>query len=830
MAANGNAANGNADDNRTLRQLVFPTNMNLRPMGIALPAVTQNWDIHANFIQILPKFHGMLGEDPSDHGREEYVRLVSFPFTLQDGARDWLYTLPTGAVTTWRQLQQKFLEKYFPASRVQEMRRRIGSLKMGTNESFYDYWGRFQTMLAKCPQYQITEHDLIQYFIGGLRPHERTIMNASCGGSILNKQSVEAFRILTEMAEDNRDFSGEGIRVVSETERAPDQDSRIDRLCDKIEKILSGASMARKPRPCGVCKSISHFTDECPTLQDEMEEVNAVGGQNGHSRRYDPHSQTYNPGWRDHENFRWRRPEDGHPARPLPPPEEKRKPSRLEDLVFAMAEENEKFKQETRAGLSHMSKQINQLAQAMHKMEEKNGKLPSQVENPREQVNAVALRSGKEFPEMIRPREEKDDVPLEEEVEKIPTEDKAQEAEQTDAVPISEVKQSAKMPTPERRKPPFPGRLTQNRKEEETREMLKVFSKVKINIPLIEAIKQVPRYARFLKKLCTRKVRFNDDARFLVGENISAVIQRKLPKKCDDPGMFMIPCIIGDRKVEKAMLDLGASINVMPLSVFKELKIGPLKKTRVVIQLADRSNVYPEGLIEDVLVKVDELIFPVDFYVLDMGTVTSKSSVLLLGRPFMKTARTKIDVDKGTLTCEFDGEKVTFNIFEVIKHPPDTENCNFVNTFHSPSRSTLSMVSNREPLEWALWDGLNNQDALNEDEDIRDGIMMLYSLEEMPHGCVDYGVPIRRNDDKLMSSIVKAPTLELKALPRHLKYVYLGDNETLHVIIKCPNGAIELINPDTGRRFKVNGHRVKAYLGHSEEDITVIWLTEPTYA
>ena len=94
----------------------------------------------------------------------------------------------------------------------------------------------------------------------------------------------------------------------------------------------------------------------------------------------------------------------------------------------------------------------------------------------------------------------------------------------------------------------------------------------------------------------------------------------------------------------------------------------------------------------------------------------------------MKTARTKIDVDKGTLTCEFDGEKVTFNIFEAMKHPPDTENYNFVNTFHYPNRSTLSMMSNREPLEWALWDGLLDQDALDEDDDIRDGIMMLYSL------------------------------------------------------------------------------------------------------
>ena len=116
--------NGHTDnmavEGRTLRQLVFPTNMNLRPMGITIPAVTQTWDLQASFIQILPKFHGMTGEDPqrhlqdfemvcqtqpSDHGREEYVRLVSFPFTLQDGAWDWLYTLPTGSVTTWGELQ-----------------------------------------------------------------------------------------------------------------------------------------------------------------------------------------------------------------------------------------------------------------------------------------------------------------------------------------------------------------------------------------------------------------------------------------------------------------------------------------------------------------------------------------------------------------------------------------------------------------------------------------------------------------------------------------------------------------------------------------------------
>ncbi|KAL0294594.1 UNVERIFIED_CONTAM: hypothetical protein Sangu_3214800, partial [Sesamum angustifolium] len=118
------------------------------------------------------------------------------------------------------------------------------------------------------------------------------------------------------------------------------------------------------------------------------------------------------------------------------------------------------------------------------------------------------------------------------------------------------------------------------------------------------------------------------------------------------------------------MCDLGASINVMPLSIFESLHVGPLKETGVVIQLADRSVVYPEGVLEDVLVQVNELVFPADFYVLDMREDNSPSSTsILLGRPFLKTARTKIDVHAGTLSMEFDGEIIKFNIFDSMRYP-----------------------------------------------------------------------------------------------------------------------------------------------------------------
>ena len=198
------------------------------------------------------------------------------------------------------------------------------------------------------------------------------------------------------------------------------------------------------------------------------------------------------------------------------------------------------------------------------------------------------------------------------------------------------------------------------------------FRKVEINIPLLEAIRQLPKYARFLKGLCTNRNKLNLQDKVRVGENVSAVLQTKLLQKCKDPGMFTIQCIIGQKRIENGMLDLGASINVMPLSIFKTFNLGPLKDTRVVIQLADRSNVYPEGVVEDVLVKVNEFIFPADFYIVDMNDDNSvNSAVLLLGRPFMSTARIKIDMHEGTLSVEFDGE--TIMLFLVLMITKDFE-------------------------------------------------------------------------------------------------------------------------------------------------------------
>ncbi|CAN6576812.1 unnamed protein product [Malus baccata var. baccata] len=283
-----------------------------------------------------------------------------------------------------------------------------------------------------------------------------------------------------------------------------------------------------------------------------------------------------------------------------------------------------------------------------------------------------------------------------------------------------------------------------------------------------------------------------------VGENVSAILQRKLPPKCKDPGSFTIPCVIGNTRFEYAMLDLGASINVMPYSIYASMNLGALKNDGVIIQLADRSNAYPKGVLEDVLVQVNHLVFPADFYVLEMDESDHAPSLpILLGRPFMKTTRTKIDVYSGTLSMEFDGEVVNFNLSDSIKYPSEDHSCFSIDIIDSLAQGYLDDL-NDDALEKVITRGMELK-TKGADSSVTHGIHglghavhpseelieVVAALESSPKLDGKYttreSIPISTN--KLLPSIIQAPILELKPLPSHLKYIFLGENETLPAII-----------------------------------------------
>ncbi|XP_073061693.1 uncharacterized protein [Primulina eburnea] len=593
---------------RTLRELANP-NVIQQPLCIQFPTTDATFELKSGLIHLLPTFRGLAGEDPHKHLKEfhigctamkpqgiteEQISLRAFPFSLADKAKDWLYYLPSGTITTWDNMKQQFLEKFFPASRAANIRKDICGIRQLQGETLYEYWERFK--------------QLFQYFYEGRSLFDRNMIDAASGGALVNKTPQEARALISNMAANAQQFST----------RQDNPPRQVNEICVRHYK--------RKPRNKSM--RLVDFLDSpnvdmihflIATIQDGgITQISAIRIKEANK---DIHSKigtnnTY---------------QNKHPT------------------------------QETRASIQNLGTQITQIATSVSKLEAQNsGKLPSQtVANPKENASAMVLRSGKQI-------DQKNTSPTKNTEEKSTNEEIEGESEKEPKVNSKSFSSTISNAVV----PPFPSRLEKSKKMDYEKEVLETFRKVEINIPLIDAIKQIPRYAKFLKDLCTNKRRFKSDEKVSVGESVSAVIKKSLPNKCKDPGMFTMPCVNGNLKIERAMLDLGASINVMPYSIYCALNLGPLKETRVVIQLADRSNAYPEGVVEDVLVQVKELIFPADFYILRMEEDSAAiSAPILLGRPFMKTARTKIDVEEGTLSVEFDGEIVKFSIFDAMKYP-----------------------------------------------------------------------------------------------------------------------------------------------------------------
>ncbi|RDY10528.1 hypothetical protein CR513_04937, partial [Mucuna pruriens] len=574
-----------------------------------------------------------------------------------------------------------------------------------TGETLHEYWERFNKLCATCPHHQISEQLLIQYFYEGLSMMDRSMIDAASGGALMDKTPVAARHLISNMASNTQQFGIRGpnpSRPVNEIGAASNQrlENQLTELTSLVRQLaVSQHHPAMAAKVCGICTSMEHPTDLCPTLQEtesgQTESVGAVGGfqygkQPYQNRQFDNQPYGKQPFWLNSQpgpyaaqragfmpnapygTTSYQQPSSQYSTSSFPP-QQQRTPTQgnspsLEDLMKQLATSNLEFQQSVSssnlqfqqnmtATIQDLKMQIGQLANTVSELQSAgSSSLPSQsIPNPRGNAHAVTLRSGKELPQ---PEQHQEPQPAEADSEAAANSQSHPET----AVPL-----------------PFPSRTVSAKKPDSDDELLKMFRKVEINIPLLDAIKQIPKYAKFLKELCVHKRRKMKGNRELGGvvssltrNHPTAGISQVLPKKCRDPGIFSVPCTIGDCTFADAMLDLGASINVMPASTYRSLNFGDLEPTAMTIQLANRSIVQPLGVLEDVLVQVNELIFPADFYVLDMEDETSgKGSTLILGRPFLMTARTKIDVHAGTLSMEFGDTLVQFNIFEAMKHPTE---------------------------------------------------------------------------------------------------------------------------------------------------------------
>nr|GEX55842.1 reverse transcriptase domain-containing protein [Tanacetum cinerariifolium] len=217
---------------------------------------------------------------------------------------------------------------------------------------------------------------------------------------------------------------------------------------------------------------------------------------------------------------------------------------------------------------------------------------------------------------------------------------------------------------------PYPLRRDNERRHDQSNEQIEkfyeIFKDMSFEISFTDALILMPKFASTLKALIGNKEKLSEMARTPMNEHCSAVILNKLPRKLGDPGKFLIPCEFPGINECFALADLGASINLMPLSVWEALLLSELTLTCMTLELADRSVSKLIGIVKDVSFKVGVFHFPADFMVVDFEP--DPRVPLILGRCFLKTDRALIDVHKGKLTLRIRNEAITYNLDQTVRY------------------------------------------------------------------------------------------------------------------------------------------------------------------
>ncbi|XP_042065596.1 uncharacterized protein LOC121809119 [Salvia splendens] len=290
------------------------------------------------------------------------------------------------------------------------------------------------------------------------------------------------------------------------------------------------------------------------------------------------------------------------------------------------------------------------------------GKIPATVQpTGRENINEVSLRSGKVYQSplpLVSTPVFTSGQSRKEGAESSSLDQAAGGRDKGKAKVCGETSGEGQGEETEKAKPyPYRGMITRMR--DATIDVASLFKDVEVKVPLLTALKMPP-ISKFVKDYLAGKV--TEEGRMVIEENVSVVIQRSdIPSNKTDPGMFT------------------PNLNWRHSSGAPNLGEAKLVDTDIMIQLADRSCIHPEGILEDVIVKVNNFLYPADFFVIKMTEPTAnESSGVLLGRPFLSTASTIIDVYNGTISLDFNGEHFTFNIDEAMKRPRDSENVHSV--------------------------------------------------------------------------------------------------------------------------------------------------------
>nr|GEV13898.1 reverse transcriptase domain-containing protein [Tanacetum cinerariifolium] len=463
--------------------------------------------------------------------------------------------------------------------------------------------------------------------------------------------------------------------------------------------------------------------------------------------------------------------------------------------------------------------------------------LPSNtIPNPKGEAKAIMTRSGMSYKEPpIPPPGVEQQEPIEETTDtKLPSTEDIQPPLVQVEVQVDKPAEEPSVVIPKAKANlHYPSRLQKEKLQEKddilVAKFMEIFRDLHFELNFADALVHMSKFAPMFKKLLNNKDKLIELTKMPLNENCSAVVLKKLPEKLGDPGRFLISCDFLEFDNCLALADLGVSINLMPLSIWKKLRLPTLNDTKMVLELADRTISKPTGVAENVFVKVSKFYFPADFIVLDF--VADPRVPLILGRPFLSIAHALIDVYEGeiilrhndqslTLKCG-DAPSISYNNFQSLNKVDlidatceeysqevlgfaDVVSDEVSTSYYEPIISNSSQ--NLTPFNESDFLFLEEADAFIaiDDEPIspefdatyydpEGDILILEALlnndpEPPPSNQKDY-FPSNHKDLKVVepknnqSSDDEPPEVEPKELPPHLEYAFLGENNNWPVII-----------------------------------------------
>nr|GFA87370.1 reverse transcriptase domain-containing protein [Tanacetum cinerariifolium] len=639
-------------------------------------------------------------------------------------------------------------------------------LQQRFDESFYEAWERFNDLLRACPHHGFSELHQLDTFYNALNVNGQDLLNSAAGGTFLEKMPRECLKIIESKSKVHQSRAKAIVAKVGTSSSTPAISSDVVELKDTVKALLLvKKNQSPAPTPSNTLAPVKAFEPNCVTC----------GGAHAYQNCPATHENAYRDNMQEYVSQAATANYNQGNTGFRPQMTQRVSQTDFESYVKAndailrnmqsQGQSTQNQCQNIQNQYQNLQIQMDTLTDMMSKFVSANTAsssgsrtLPGNtITNPKEDLKGITTRSGVAYQGSKTPSPSKQRIKVTKDQVKTPS------SQNTAPIQPSVIQSESQAP---------------------------VFEPVvaPVSAPMPNLKPSIPYPSRRDNENAEK---LSEMARTTMNEHCSAVILNKLPRKLGDPGKFLIPCKFSRMDECLALADLGASINLMPFSVWKALSLPELTPTCMTLELADRSVSKPIGIAKDVSFKVGVFHFPVDFVVIDFEP--DPRVPLILGRCFLKTNRALIHVHKGELTLRIGMEAITYNLDQTVRYSANynqmtANRIDFVCEEYSQEVlgfSDTTVSGNPTPIDDPIVSTNSPTFTPFEDSDFllfeeADAFLAFLNSEPLPpfpnheQYLPSYKMELKVCEAKtIKSSVDEPPEVELKDLPHHLEYAFL---------------------------------------------------------